>query len=181
MGDERWDVVAEAVASRMAELGLSKKKVSELGGPSGPTLNKVLSGERVVRIDALVRLARVLQWPPTAIDQLLSGADPSDLVDTPPPDWREEVEERLGAIEAVLGALAEREGLDVSRVLPRNRYPDLVIDGHVVEVKSHHAPERELDPAEVADQELVAADRGKASRGGRRARRPEPEPEVEGP
>ncbi len=60
--DEGWVFaqIAEQVASRRAELGLSQQKLAELCGTTQSAIARLESGGRPPRIDTLLRIASAL-------------------------------------------------------------------------------------------------------------------------
>lgn len=56
--------LADAVADRVRELGMSQAQVSAAGGPSSTTMTKVLSGTGGLRDAIFGQLDRALEWEP---------------------------------------------------------------------------------------------------------------------
>lgn len=74
--EKRWDLVARAIAGRMADLGLTKAELSRASNISDTSLTKYLRGEPIVRRDKQRDLCRALEWEPGSIERILSGKDP---------------------------------------------------------------------------------------------------------
>lgn len=100
--------LARYVKARMAELGLSSKKTAAAGGPSRPTLQRILAGEAIERFDAKFKLARVLGWTTLSVDRILDGGEPILLVDVVEPvDWQDAYETLRGELDEVRSELAQ--------------------------------------------------------------------------
>lgn len=103
---ERVPGMAEAIEGRRLALGLSPGDFAEATGLTAQGLMAVRKGYRRQYQDKLkLGVARALQWPPDAIDRLLSGEDPASFQgDDPPPS------PLAGALDPDVIGLAARAG-----------------------------------------------------------------------
>lgn len=71
-----WKRVGEAIAARMAELGMTKAELIRAADVSDKTLNGYLAGEPIVRGDKGRDLCAALGWTPGSIDLIKAGNEP---------------------------------------------------------------------------------------------------------
>jgi hypothetical protein len=68
--------MARAVESAMRAHGLTHKNIRGRGGPSSPTMTKILTGEGKLSADAARRLEDVLGWEDGSISRTAQGKSP---------------------------------------------------------------------------------------------------------
>lgn len=119
---EDWRRVAEVVEARLIALGLTQRQA----GASPTTIRRLINEYRpIVRRDARAALCQALGWAPDAIDRILNGQDPVELIPS-------DESERLADLEVRFAVLEDRieKLLDVLRpaaaesARPRERQPD---------------------------------------------------------
>ncbi len=115
MSDEAgWKRVAEAVTSRLVELGMSWTALYDSGAISEPTMRAMRRGQPLQRPYKRAALTRALGWTPDSIDRLLAGK-PAQLVEPvaagPSYEQVAQLPERVSAIEAELAELRARVAL----------------------------------------------------------------------
>lgn len=99
--------MAEAVANRMAQLGLSPTDLERASGLSNPQAKQVRDGVRKnYQHKTRLGIARALRWPLDWYDRLLAGEDASTFEEIEHRDSPASVEERLSALEREVRALA---------------------------------------------------------------------------
>lgn len=83
MADE-WRAVANKVAGRRMQLGLSQKEAAAKAGISEANWN-VIENARQERYKprTLVGVCRALEWTTDSIDRVLAGGEPTLLIRTP--------------------------------------------------------------------------------------------------
>lgn len=65
------------VARRLAILRISRGELARRGGPSRSTLNKAITGARLLSAATLMRLDASLGWAPGSATAILDGGSPS--------------------------------------------------------------------------------------------------------
>lgn len=72
-----WPRLAEAVAKRRRELGLSQDAIRQAGGPSDVVIARIENDEEPhPRDDTINKLDGPLRWEPGSAQQVLAGGDP---------------------------------------------------------------------------------------------------------
>lgn len=75
-----WGRLAEAVAHRRRELGLSHDAVRQAGGPSGMVISQIESNKKPhPRDDTINKLDAPLRWEPGSAQRVLAGDQPRAL------------------------------------------------------------------------------------------------------
>lgn len=70
--------LADWVEREMRQRGLTARRITSLGGPSGPTTAAILRGEGA-RLDSLAKLDAALDWVQGSSVQILNGGHPERL------------------------------------------------------------------------------------------------------
>ncbi|MGJ7877869.1 helix-turn-helix domain-containing protein [Streptomyces rochei] len=98
--EENWGVLGERIAEARRAMGMDQAELAERSANSPNTISNYERGRatKTRRIPAgLLRVARVLDWPPDAVREILSGVDPNEvlrqspLFHLPPDQGQEEV------------------------------------------------------------------------------------------
>ncbi|TWF93369.1 helix-turn-helix domain-containing protein [Saccharopolyspora dendranthemae] len=78
-----WDAVATAINTRLAELDLTQRELSERSGVSTATLRQLQNNYEPRRRSPrlLAAISEALRWPSDHLAQVLEGEAPEDDVD----------------------------------------------------------------------------------------------------
>lgn len=108
---ERWDLVGEAIARRIEDLGLTKAEVIRTSGVSAKTLDGYLAGEPIVRPDKRRGISDALGWTRDSIARVLAGDEPLEIGQVAPSTGAQEawtaVQDELAALRKQVEALRQ--------------------------------------------------------------------------
>lgn len=114
-----WPRLAEAVAKRRRELGLSQDAIRQADGPSDVVLGNIENNKgRRPRANTINKLDKPLRWEPGSAQQILAGGNPDciertlDLRKIPNDELLDEIKRRFEegpSVAGRTGAADERE------------------------------------------------------------------------